>query len=162
MKPSVTEIGYVLDIEGDAAIVRMGDAETCKGCGMAALGLCRPSGPGTVIRAENRAGAIPGDRVTLALDRPVKMRGYLFAYLIPVASLVAGAFAGSWVSIFEGMEVISALFLFVLSLPFCLVRIRRLERSGRMHISRIENRPSDYDPLEAGGEGLDYLRILGN
>jgi positive regulator of sigma E activity len=93
MKPTVPETGRIISIEGENAVIMMKGGKSCKGCGMARIGLCRAGDTSMPLRAKNIANAQVGDTVKVALDRKTKIKGYFMAYLIPVFSLLA-ALAG--------------------------------------------------------------------
>jgi len=88
MKPTVPETGTIIRIEGENAVIMMKGGKSCKGCGMARIGLCRAGDTSLPLTAKNIVNAGVGDTVEVALDRGTKVKGYFMAYLIPVFSLL--------------------------------------------------------------------------
>lgn len=95
----IEEEGVVLGLEGDLALVQTERRTTCGGC--TASGTCgtslldrllgrRP----VILRARNRAGAGPGDHVSVGVEESALVRAAVVAYLVPVLSLIAGALLG--------------------------------------------------------------------
>ena len=94
MKPTVPETGTIIRIEGENAVIMMKGGKSCKGCGMARIGLCRAGDTSLPLTAKNIVNAGVGDTVEVALDRGTKVKGYFMAYLIPVFSLLSGTLVG--------------------------------------------------------------------
>lgn len=93
--------GVVTGLDGQFAMVRI-DQSGCGrchedgGCGGHNLGrfLCRTP---EIYRVLNGGNAAIGDRVTVTVPEGVVKRGALFAYVLPLVALFAGAFAGKTV-----------------------------------------------------------------
>ncbi|GAB4485571.1 MAG: hypothetical protein OHK006_11930 [Thermodesulfovibrionales bacterium] len=141
MKPSVPEKGTVYRLDGPDAWIMMESGKSCRGCGMAKIGLCK-SGGGTsmFVVASNRLGAQVGDTVEIGLRRTVKTRGYLLAYVIPLGAFLLGTGLGhalgielglGWLDVAAGFASLGIAS--VLSFSF----LRRLDRSHKMEIKRI-------------------------
>jgi positive regulator of sigma E activity len=164
MKTPIAETARVLETRGETALVRLEGGRTCRKCGLAAIGLCKPGGTGMEVRVENRAGASPGDSVRLALKRGAHWRGYFLAYLLPLASFVAGAFAGDALSAaagVTGLDVVSAFSFYGLTLMYSLRKMRALEGAERMYISRVVRDVPDFHWQDASGaEAVDYLQAF--
>lgn len=94
MKPTVPETGTIIRIEGENAVIMMKGGKSCKGCGMAKIGLCRAGDTSMPLRAKNIVNARVGDTVEVGLDQGTKIKGYCMAYLIPAFSLLSGTIAG--------------------------------------------------------------------
>ena len=152
MKPSLPEIGTILKLQGDSAIVIMKSGEACKGCGQAKIGLCKSSGYTLFVTAKNYIGAKVGDRVTVGLNRGIRIRGYLLAFIIPLVSLISGALIGDVVgrhfSISSLDVVVSFSFLIVTSF-FSFKKLKHLDLSSSLTITSIKG---DYTYFSMNNE----------
>jgi sigma-E factor negative regulatory protein RseC len=162
MKSLIADRGRVMGTDGSSAIVRLEGGAKCRKCGMAAIGLCKPGGTGMLVRVENPLGAEKGDVVKMALDRGVHLRGYFFAYMLPLLSFVAGAFVGHLASLASGLgglDAPAAFLLLGLSLVLSVRKIRALDRSERMYIRQVVREVPEFEAQGASSpEGLEYLR----
>lgn len=161
MKDRISETARVTETSGKEAVVRLLGGESCRKCGLAAIGLCKPGGTGMVLRVENRLGAARGDVVRLGLDPGAKRRGYFFAYTLPLLCFAAGAFAGYLVTAATGLGGLDAALAFVsllASLPLSIRKLRGLDASERMYVSRIVRDVPDFH-WQGGDtpEGAYYL-----
>lgn len=161
MKSLIAEAGRVMQTDGASALVRLEGGAKCRKCGMAAIGLCKPGGTGMLVKVKNPIGADKGDVVRLGLDRGVHLRGYFFAYMLPVLSFVAGAFIGHFISLASGLKGLDVAFGFVLltmSLVLAVRKIQALDRAEQMYIRQVVREVPEF---EAEGvmspEGLEYL-----
>lgn len=91
----------VVRIEGEHAYVEVGGAaggcgrcHETGGCQGGVLGQVFSSKP-RLFRIANRIGAIPGDRVVVAVAEGATLRAALLAYVLPVLSILLGAAAGT-------------------------------------------------------------------
>jgi positive regulator of sigma E activity len=162
MKDRVAEKALVLTAQDGMARVRLVGGQSCRKCGLAAMGLCKPGGTGMVYEVTNGLGAAAGDTVKLGLDTGIHAKGYLLAYVLPLAMLVLGSLAGWALSAWTGIGGLEAV-LGVLSLGggllYSLRRLSALDSSGRMYVKSVVRDVPDFDPQEAGSaEGQDYLR----
>lgn len=85
------------------AMVTIQRGEACHSC--AARGACRTLGGMTDsfdLVVENDIGAAPGDRVALVLPESAVIKASALVYLLPAATLLAGAFCGSWLAASRG------------------------------------------------------------
>jgi positive regulator of sigma E activity len=162
MKSLIADRGRVMGTEGSSALVRLEGGAKCRKCGMAAIGLCKPGGTGMLVRVENPVGADKGDVVRMGLDRGVHLRGYFFAYMLPLLSFVAGAFAGRLASLatgLRGLDVPTAFLLLSLSLVHAIRKIKVLDSSERLYIRQVIREVPEFDSQGAmSPEGLEYLR----
>lgn len=140
MKPTVPEIGAVIRLEGDNAVIRMIHEESCKGCGMREIGLCRAGDNSMLVTAKNNLAARVGDTVMIGLDRETKTSGYLLAYLLPLFSLLLGAFIGHLLADrfdFQPLDVLCGFTALVLAVFFSLRRLKRLNDSHLMSVRKV-------------------------
>ncbi|MBI2311381.1 MAG: SoxR reducing system RseC family protein [Betaproteobacteria bacterium] len=92
--------GIVVDTRGDYAIVETreragcGHCDTEGGCASGTLNKLFGSSPRR-FRALNRAGAVRGDEVTVAVREGAVQRSAALMYLCPLAAMVAGALGGA-------------------------------------------------------------------
>jgi positive regulator of sigma E activity len=161
MKTSIIETGTVIETRGMMASVRIDHGYSCRGCGMGKLGLCKPGGAGMVIEVENREGAHKGDRVTIGLQQGAQLKGYFFAYMLPIVVLAGGTAAGyalSSVTGIRGLDVISGFAGLAAVLWYSLKKVRDLDQSRRMHIKRVlQDVPEFYAQGGHSSEAIDYL-----
>lgn len=140
MKPSIPEIGTIIRMEGDTAIILLQGGEHCEGCGAGKLGLCKPSGNAGLLKAKNNINASVGDKVKVGLAFDVQTSGYLLAFVIPLISLVAGTlaghFAGQYFSI-AYLEVVTGFAALSLTLFFTLRRLKRLDSSYTLTVNEV-------------------------
>lgn len=140
MKPTVPETGRVIKIEEDMAVVLLRGGESCKGCGAAAIGLCRASGLTATLTVKNTKHAFPGDTVTVALDKSIRRKGFLLAYVIPVTAFLCGTVLGYIIGrelSVPGFEVIGGFFSLLTASFFSLGKLRKLDRTSSMTIKEI-------------------------
>ncbi len=143
MKPSVIETGRVINIENDTAKVMIDKGESCKGCGIGKIGLCKPGGSGMIMEVKNLLGAEMGDRVQIGIDKGLHRKGYFILYILPLLSLFLGTVIGQIINnIFEvsSFEVILGFMFLCLSLVFSLKKIHRLDKTEKMFIKTIRDR----------------------
>ena len=130
----------MLRLDKDMAVVLLHGGESCKGCGAAALGLCRSSVPAATLTVRNTKGAVPGDTVTVTLDKEIQRKGFLFAYGIPLLCFFAGSLLGYVLGKLwsvASMDVIAGFLALLLSSAFSLRKLRTLNRSSLMSIKRV-------------------------
>ncbi len=164
MKDRIAQTARVTEVFGGRARVRLEGGETCRKCGLAAMGLCKPGGTGMGYEVVNAKGAKRGDRVRLGLDSRVHLKGYLFAYMLPLFSFVAGSIGGWALSNYSGingLEVLTGTSALIVSIVFSLRKLRALDRTETMYVERIVHEVPDFklNP-ETGPEGYDYLRAF--
>ncbi|MCX7793670.1 MAG: SoxR reducing system RseC family protein [Thermodesulfovibrionales bacterium] len=140
MKPSVPERGLVVAVERDMAKVMLVSGEACRGCNQARIGLCRAADLSIIVAVKNTLGARIGETVTIGIDEGIRIRGYLFAFIIPLLSLFLGTIIGVFYNnIFpiKSLDVISGfLGLFAGSL-FSLRSLKRLDSKSYLVIRSI-------------------------
>jgi len=128
----IEETGVVVDVDGDGALVETRRQGACGGC--SANGACgtsllarylgrRP----LLLRAQNRAGAAPGDWVVVGVSEHGLMQASLAAYLVPVVGLIAGGVVAGLLFP-AGGDGATALLAF-LGLALGLVWLRRFTRA---------------------------------
>jgi sigma-E factor negative regulatory protein RseC len=140
MKPTVPETGTVLSLKQGNAVIRLRGGKSCKGCGMAAIGLCRAGDTSMLLNARNNINAKVGDTVLVGLDQETKRKGFFMAYFIPVFALMAGALAGSMLGEQLSMPHLDALGGFtILALAsfFSFRKLRELDNTKSMVVTRI-------------------------
>lgn len=140
MKPTVPETGRIISIEGENAVIMMKGGKSCKGCGMARIGLCRAGDTSMPLRAKNIANAHVGDTVKVALDRETKIKGYFMAYLIPVFSLLTGTLAGQLLGrhfSMQYLDVIVGFLTLLLASLFSFRKLKELDATHKMVVNKI-------------------------
>ena len=164
MKPTVPETGRVIRIEGGSAEIMLEGGKSCKGCGAAKIGLCRAGGSSMFLTARNTADAAPGDQVIIGIDARTRRTGYLLAYIIPLASFVAGAVVGNLLGerlSLPSLDVFSAFVLMVLASTWSLRRLKKLDRDYRMEVKRIVSEGEFTQEIQPEEERL-YLKYTGH
>lgn len=143
MKPTVPDTGRVIKLEKDMAIVVLRSEGSCRGCGAAAIGLCKASGLTATLTVKNTEQALPGDTVTITLDKRVQRRGFLLAYAIPLTFFLLGAILGHVLGMqfaLPALEIATA-FLSLLAAAFLSFReLRKLDTSSMMTIKHVLSR----------------------
>ena len=140
MKPTVPEIGTILRLEGEQATVILQGGRSCKGCGAGKIGLCRASGSSMLLNVINRAGGKPGDKVQIGIDRSVRIKGYLLAYIAPLLSFIAGALfghvAGNYFGI-SSLDVITGFAALGVMSWFTFKMLGRLDRTYMLVLNKV-------------------------
>lgn len=108
VKQTIPETGTVISLKGDTAIILLKGGGSCKGCGAGKIGLCRPGGNSMMLHADNTIGARTGDTVVVGIGRQVRVKGYLFAYIIPLISFMAGTLIGHVAGAYLGAPSVDA------------------------------------------------------
>ena len=93
----IEEIGIVKSTSGMIAIVTVPRKSACEGCN---AGICKPEEQSMEIEAVNRAGAVAGQRVRVAIKSLAYMKGSMVVYGLPAIGLVIGAVLGK--EVFSG------------------------------------------------------------
>ena len=90
------EIGKVVRLERDVAVVEVPRSEACETC--QACYLLRDGSHLMVAEARNVAGAKVGDRVKLELEAKSVLKAAFIAYIIPFFFFILGYAIGSWLA----------------------------------------------------------------
>lgn len=163
MKPTVPDTGTVITISGDRAVVMVRGEKACRGCGAAEIGLCKAGGMVTMVEAANPLFAGVGDTVRLGLDRKVQRRGFLLAYIIPLAAFITGALAGHAAGMHLGvpaLDVAAGFLMLVLSSLISFSRLRRLDRSSSL-VVRENLSARRFDPGMLSGAEREHSGYSG-
>ncbi len=152
MELSGLETGTVIEVTGTRAKVRVNKSSACKECGKAQAGICGKSGEGMVMEVRNKLNAGLGDMVTIDLERKVHVAGYFLVFISPVLALFFFAYIGHEMSVQSGiqnLDVILGITGLVFSILFSLLKIKKMDSSAEMNITRIVSQPSrsDNDPI---------------
>lgn len=93
----VEEVGVVLRVEGELAIVKTKRSSMCDGCGTG--GLCKAVGGSSDMEmaARNDVGAKVGDEVRVTVASKTFLKASFLVYMLPVAALIVGALLGTQV-----------------------------------------------------------------
>ena len=87
------EEGKVISVTGDVAEVALPRSRMCGGCATA----CSCADDDTMVtQAAAIPGLEPGDRVMVEIELPSPTLGAIFAFLLPVAGLLAGIIVGRY------------------------------------------------------------------
>lgn len=122
------EVGVVLRVEGELAIVKTQRSSMCNGCHSG--GFCKALGGDSVmeVAARNEAGARVGDEVRVTVASKTFLKASFLVYMVPVTVLILGALLGATLGPFlypgassDFLPVVFGLIFFFLS--FVLLRI---------------------------------------
>lgn len=148
MERSGLETGTVIETNGTMAKVRINKSKSCKECGKAQAGICGKSGEGMIMKAGNLLNAREGDRVTLGLEMKVHAKGYFLVFILPVLALFLFAYLGNEISGLtgiQGLDVILGISGLATAILFSLYKIKKLDSSAEMEITRIVNHSPGND-----------------
>jgi sigma-E factor negative regulatory protein RseC len=116
------EVGVVLKVEGELAIVKTKRSSLCDGCHSG--GFCKALGGGSdmEVAARNEVGAKVGDEVRITVASKTFLKASFLVYIVPVTALIIGALLGATLgsSLYPGassdlLPVIFGLIFFFLS-----------------------------------------------
>jgi positive regulator of sigma E activity len=140
MKPTIPETGTVIKVEKSMVVVVLNSVGSCKGCGAAKMGLCKPAGNMSVLKSKNTLNAVVGDTVKIGLDIRVQRKGFFLAYIIPVISFITGSLAGDMVGrafSIPSLEVITGFSSLLLSSLYAFRMLKKLDASSLMTVKEI-------------------------
>ena len=156
----LTETAVVVSASGNRAMVKTVRSEACSGC--SAQGACHALGGGKEMRVEvlNYLRAGEGDRVELALPEGSFLKASVITYVIPLASILAGAIVGHVSGGFLGLSqngaaiLLSALGL-GLSMPVVYKLNRRLGGDEQFipRITRVLPAVAEAQPASCDRDG---------
>lgn len=162
MQHSDIETGTVLKTGGTQALVITNKSSACKECGKAQAGICGKSGSGMVLKVDNPLGAERGDTVELGLEKAAHVKGYFLAFILPVIALFIAAYAGHVLSQLTGFKYLDAaagLSGLILAILYSFRKIRELDKSAQLHITRILYESHEYQ-VGSCAEEVDYLHAF--
>lgn len=150
MKPAIPDTGTVIRLDGERAVIRLRHEGSCKGCGAAAMGLCK-GGLMQELTVGNPTAARVGDRVKIGLVRHVQYKGYILAYVVPAVALIAGMVAGHFLGALLGVPALDILTGFASLVAVSWQSLRQLKRLDASHSIEIVSVYSD--PWIPGSSG---------
>jgi positive regulator of sigma E activity len=153
------ETGTVIKTDGAWASVITNKSKSCNECGKAQAGICGKSGAGMVMSVKNKAGAKKGDTVELGLDKATHIKAYFFAFILPVVILFVCAYSGSVISLsadVKGLDVIAGFTGLIISTLYSFGKIRSLDRTSRLQITKVISDPPEYVSASSAEE-MDYI-----
>ena len=122
------EVGVVLRVEGEMAVVKTKRSSICDGCHSG--GFCNPlvGGSDMKVAARNEVGAKVGDEVMVTVASKTFLKASFLVYVVPVTALILGALLGTKLgpALYPGVNsdllpVVFGLILF--SLSFILMKV---------------------------------------
>ncbi|HYA26385.1 MAG TPA: SoxR reducing system RseC family protein [Thermodesulfovibrionales bacterium] len=140
MKPTISQTGTVIKLDGDMALVLLHRDKSCKGCGAAVIGLCKPSGNISNLNVKNTLHAVTGDTVRINLSKSIQRKGFLFAYIIPILCFLGGSVFGHILGkefSLPQLDVIGGFMSLVVSAIFTYQGLRKLDATSVMTIKEI-------------------------
>ena len=99
------ELGVVVEVKEDGAVVRMMRAGSCEGC--SAGGSCKAVSGDRLLIASNPVGAKPGQHVEIKIEGGAFLKASFLVYMVPIIFLFIGAALGGNFGprIYGGMSV---------------------------------------------------------
>ena len=92
--PPGTEIGVVMEVDGDTVRIKPQSSAVCETCGSSSV--CFPrEGDSPLINARNQIGATVGDLVTIERGEAQRIGASLILFGLPVVTTVGGTILGS-------------------------------------------------------------------
>jgi len=91
----VREIGCVMSLQGDTAVVSMPMSGSCKSCGLCMIA---DNGKEVLVLARNSAGAAQGDSVEIEVSAGRVVAAAFIVYMIPVFMTIIGFVVGNWMA----------------------------------------------------------------
>lgn len=141
MKPTIPDVGIVVRLQGEKAVIRMKHEGSCRKCGAAALGMCKAGFMQELI-VRNKIGAQIGDTVKIGLVKYIQYTGYVLAYTVPAAALLVGIAAGYFLREYAGFKVPDALmgfaFMFTASF-FSFRKLKHIDSASSIEIVGISS-----------------------
>jgi len=157
MKPSIPEEGIVIRIEDGIAIIMLQAGESCKGCSAGKLGICKPSGNVSIVRARVSEGIKIGDSVRIFLDSVAQSKGMFLTYVVPLISLFTGTYIGYLINTKASipyMEVITGFASFLIASFITLRRLKKMDSFTRLYAEKIEE--PDFSEESKGPEEFRF------
>jgi positive regulator of sigma E activity len=140
MKPTVPEIGTILRLDGENAVVLLIGGKSCKGCGAGKLGLCKAGGDSMMLTAKNTISARIGDTIMVGIDQEVQIKGYFLAYIFPLLAFIVGSIVGNILGNYLSIPSLDALLGFAAlsaTAVFTFLRLRRLDLTHKMTVKKV-------------------------
>ena len=140
MKPTVPEIGTILRLERENAVVLLKGGKSCKGCGAGKLGLCKAGGGSMMLTAKNTISARIGDTVMVGIDQAVQIKGYFLAYIFPLLAFIVGSLVGYILGNYLSIASLDALLGFAAlsaTAVFTFLSLRRLDLTHKMTVKKV-------------------------
>ena len=133
------EEGVVEKASLQKAVVRVERSSACDHC--RSRGACETlSSKSMRVEVANDLGAVEGDRVELSVPATSVLKLSFLVYMIPVAALVAGAYAGDlWAKGREVDPTLAAIIAGALAMLGTFLFLRRIERT-------VSSPTSDFQP----------------
>lgn len=137
----MSEIGTVVEIKGNTAMVEMQPNSGCKSCG-----ICMRRDKKLLLEVEALPGIEPGQRVLIEGEQKAWAASFLL-FVVPIVALIIGVIVGQYVEIGLPHDVASAILgvvFFAASFAIALVWERRIRKHDKL------NRPRIVLPLDEG------------
>jgi sigma-E factor negative regulatory protein RseC len=161
MQKNDLETGTVLETEGNFSRVITNKSKSCNECGKAEAGICGKGGAGMIMNVKNTLGAKKGDTILLGFDRRILIRGYFIFFIFPIIILFLSTFAGyklSHLIDIKGLDTLAGFTGLAVALFYSFRKIRNLDRSTQLHITKILYQSSGSESMtHLGPEEADYL-----
>lgn len=95
------EIGEIIELEGNQAIVRIQRSSACGKCGACKFGASRD---GMLLSTYNHLNGKPGDFVEIELESSSIVKASIIVYLIPLLGLIIGVVVGYFLAGFFNLD----------------------------------------------------------
>ena len=137
----MSEIGTVVEIKGNTAMVEMQPNSGCKSCG-----ICTSHKDKMLLEVETAPGIEPGQRVLIEGEEKAWAASFLL-FVVPIVALIIGVVIGQYVELglpHDVASMILGVLFFAASFAIALVWERRIRKRDKL------NRPHIVLPLEDG------------
>lgn len=113
------EIGTVIEVNENKAVVKFNQSPACSGCTMS----CAAKGKERIVEAFDRVGVKPGERVEVEFEERKALIGSALIYVVPLLFFIVGYTIGSLLASFfnlksEGLAILSAFIFLAISYAF--------------------------------------------
>ncbi|MDR3595318.1 SoxR reducing system RseC family protein [Clostridium sp.] len=94
-----TEQGLVIEVNNDVAKIKVGRHSDCKNCGAC------PGNESIIIRANNKIGAKPGQRVIFEVKETNFLGATFIVFVLPLIALFIGVMLGEFIGKSLGLNI---------------------------------------------------------
>lgn len=121
-----TEQGFVIEVIGDVAKVKVGRHSDCKNCGAC------PGYDSIIICADNKIGAKPGQRVSFEVKETSMLCAAFIVFVLPLIALFIGAMLGGFLGEFIGMNIrVCQIVGGVISLVISIIAVKAFDKAAK-------------------------------
>ena len=123
-------VGLVISIQGEDAIVQMKRTSACSQCGACAPSFADPNGQEIQIEVKNTINAVPGDKVRITMEPGIYLYALGILYGIPFVFMLTGFFGGTFLGNLFNFGDFSALVGFFSGVALAYLSLRIIKAKG--------------------------------